>query len=161
MGSQQLESVGIRRAELDDRAGLVEVSKASGATVGKLDLAGWMGDPEIFTYVAEDSQLFGYITAGPPRDALFSADTGEVYALCVLPEYWGQGIGRKLVVHGISVLKRRHFNRVVVWLPAEAERARRMLRGLKFSGNGMNRETNLPGQVLWEEGFELDASDYF
>jgi hypothetical protein len=36
-----------------------------------------------------------------------------------------------------------------------------MLRGLKFSNNGMNRETNLPGQVVWEEGFEMDASDYF
>ncbi len=115
----------------------------------------------IFSYLAEDTRPFGFVTVGQPAESIFEAGTGEVLGLYVQQDYQRQGVGKKLLVHGISVLKRRRCERVVIWLPEEAEGAGALLNSSGFEANGMTRERNEDGTTERSSCYQLDITDYF
>lgn len=161
-----LESVSIRRATVDDVPGLQAVESQALASahiipVSGTDWAPYVDDQARFIYLAEDTAPFGFVCAGRPQDIdVLPATAGEIIGLYLHPDYQGHGMGRKLLVRGLSVLKRRGFETGFIWLRQDASRAKRVVASLGFAETGYERSTRAHGIVL-EQGFEVDLESYF
>ncbi|MCF6137304.1 GNAT family N-acetyltransferase [Pseudalkalibacillus berkeleyi] len=72
-----------------------------------------------FMYVASvDNRIVGFINGGPNRSNEFRYE-GEIYALYLLENYQGRGIGRELFNRVISTIKCRGWNSMLVWVLEE------------------------------------------
>ncbi len=96
----------------------------------------------------------GWIAFGGCRDADASADTGEVEALYVLPDYWSTGTGRELWLRARSRLRERGFGRVTLWVLSDNARAVRFYVAAGFAA-AMQRNIEIGGAVLAEIRYEL------
>lgn len=122
----------------------------------------YLNDATRFIYLAEDENPFGFVCAGEPITSdLPGESVGEVIGLYLLPGYWGHGMGRKLLVRGLSVLKRRHFEEAFLWVRVDADGAIGAVRSLGFDAIDMHRETNLAGGVIAEQGYRISLDNYF
>lgn len=75
-------------------------------------------------YVAEDDaegggHIVGFASGGVERSEDMPAYDGELYAVYVLQEYHGQGIGRRMVRALAERLAKRNFNAMLVWVLAD------------------------------------------
>ena len=66
----------------------------------------------------------GYALAGPPRDEA-PARAGELYAIYVLPDEWGNGVGTALLTAVTSYLRSEAYVTAVLWVFDANARARR------------------------------------
>ncbi|MDE0759017.1 MAG: GNAT family N-acetyltransferase [Pseudomonadales bacterium] len=161
------EVVGIRRARPEDVGHLTALQHAAqiSVEVGWQEVApwhSWLTDTGVFTYVAEREELLGVVVAGPVGESVLQdGQTGEIIAWFLHPEAWCQKLGRKLLVHGVSVLKRCLFNRAVIWIPDKARRAESIAVSLKFNVTGMERIRNLASGSVNEICYQLDLDGYF
>ena len=115
-----------------------------------------------FTYLCEDSSPFGFVTSADPVEEYFrDGETGEILGLCLHPDYWGSGYGKKLLVHGITVLKRRGFEQAIMWIPDFAEHAIAVSESLQFKQIEGSRVSNHQQGDLLENCYRLDLSGYF
>ncbi len=87
--------------------------------------------------------------------------TGEVLGLFVAPPYWGHGMGRKLLVRGLSVLKRRQFESAFLWVRDDLPRVADIVESLGFERAVMQRTTNLGTGERVETAFHKSLEDYF
>jgi GNAT superfamily N-acetyltransferase len=75
---------------------------------------------QMFVYVAEDEQgqIVGFVEGGPERrhDAEYPA---ELYAIYILKEYQGRGLGRRLTHELVKSLLEAGMNAMLVWALAE------------------------------------------
>ncbi|MFT4799127.1 MAG: GNAT superfamily N-acetyltransferase [Candidatus Azotimanducaceae bacterium] len=164
-----LHSVGIRRADRADYAALIQLSAEL------LPKPHWYSQwrerllvSDVFTYLAEDETIFGFVTAGP--SLLLAADVGEVCGLFLSSDHRGSGMGKKLLVRGLSVLKRRGFDCAVIFVNsvssgssggAERDILTPMLEGLGFVADVGERELNNKGVTIHQTGHSLNLRDYF
>lgn len=75
-------------------------------------------------WVAEkNSVILGWVAFGPSRDEDASPITGEIEAVYIRPECWGQGIGKSLLSAAANVLLARQFTRVTLWTLSNNRRA--------------------------------------
>ena len=118
--------VGIRRAELQDVESLSQLTS-------ELCVSWWdmFASPEIFSYLAEDNEPFGAVSVSAASDSRLD-NAGEVLVWYLHPKFRQVGLGRKLLVHGLSVLKRRDFEIARIWIPETADDALKVLYGLHF-----------------------------
>ena len=73
-----------------------------------------------------DSRVVGFCFVGLCQDAdLAIAGIGEVGALYVEPESWGEGLGRVLFAFGVDHLRESGFSEAVLWVLDTNDRARR------------------------------------
>lgn len=164
---KQLESVSIRRAKKGDLDSLKDIqqlayARSYGDSSLVEDLEGLFDRRRVFIYVAELEVPFGYVAAGEPREDLFKdADTGEIIDLCIDPDYWGHGYGRKLLVHGVSILRRHNLGKAIVWTREGAERTKQVVESLHFQFSDTQRTTNRKGIEVNEDCYELDIASYF
>ena len=101
------------------------------AYLASLDLAertlAWnkrLANPALGTVVAEQGgEIVGFSFAGPDRGGKPDA-RGEVYALYVVEENKGQGLGRALLEHSLAWLAASGLVPVRVWVFVENARAR-------------------------------------
>jgi L-amino acid N-acyltransferase YncA len=78
------------------------------------------------TLVAEeDGRVMGFASLGPSRDEDVPAGTGEVYAIYLLPEWFGRGVGRQLFARANERLRDLGYVRATLWVLATNERSRR------------------------------------
>ena len=61
-------------------------------------------------------------------------DVGEIFALYVLADYYGKGVGRKLMDVGLEQIK--HFSQVRLWVLKENRRAIRFYEKCGFQPDG-------------------------
>ncbi|HSI98419.1 MAG TPA: GNAT family N-acetyltransferase [Gaiellaceae bacterium] len=103
-------------------AGLVEEHRA--AQWGE-----WLSSPEPrrHTLVVDvDGGIVGFAHVGPTRDPEASDElVGELYAIYVLPESWGRGIGRALMAEVLARLRSDGFREAVLWVIEDNPRTRR------------------------------------
>ncbi len=73
-----------------------------------------------YTYVAEDESghIVGFISGGLNRDAS-EEYTGELYAIYILKEAQGHGIGKKLTRVLVERLIQEHYYSMLVWVLAD------------------------------------------
>ena len=83
--------------------------------------------------VAKDNgRVIGFVGYGD-RDGE-AADTGEIFALYVLAEYYGKGVGRRLMEAGLERL--REYPAVCLWVLKENARAIRFYEKCGFCADG-------------------------
>lgn len=62
-----------------------------------------------------NATMVGFICFGPSRDK-DRADYGEIYAVYLLKEHWGAGIGYKLYANARTKLRDHGFQRAYLWV---------------------------------------------
>jgi ribosomal protein S18 acetylase RimI-like enzyme len=84
---------------------------------------GWLADRRSATFVGElDSEVRGFVGVGESRE---EPGVGELYAIYVLPEAWGTGLGTALIERGEEELRARGFDVATLDVLADNPRARR------------------------------------
>lgn len=68
--------------------------------------------------------MVGFASVGPCRDP-DRPGAGELYAIYLLPEAWGCGVGRELIIAGLDVLAGFKFAEATLWVLDTNARARR------------------------------------
>ncbi len=159
---KRLSSVSIRRglpADLPDLDAVIEGCEAPPPAVA---LAAVLSARDRFIYLAETERAFGFVAAGTKAMGDERDGEGEILGLFVLPRFQGHGIGHKLLVQGISVLKRRHFETVIAWVWADSPAATRVLASVGFERVAqMQRMRNEGTATLVEDAWRIDLDGFF
>jgi L-amino acid N-acyltransferase YncA len=126
----------IRKASVEDAAGIAHVHVASWKTT----YAGIMPDEVLqnldvqergkmwtsiltthkdrnSTYVAttEEGTVIGFASGGKAQSDTFGADA-ELYAIYLLEERQGKGVGRELFLHVVAELQEKQYESMVTWV---------------------------------------------
>jgi len=161
MTKVSVKQVGIRRALAADAGALNQIrSKTPGPFAPTRGLERHLAEPGVYTYLAEDEAPFGFVTVGPATD-LEHAGLGEVREWFVSATYQQCGYGRKLLVHGLTVLKRRMCDSALIWLPVEATRPLDVLLKHGFKAYPAQRCVNVDQLSSAEQAYIRDLGDYF
>jgi GNAT superfamily N-acetyltransferase len=82
-------------------------------------------------HVAADAEggIIGFASGGPRRGTILPAEA-EIYALYVLPDHQGQGIGRRLVARMFDYFSSREWNSAGLWVVEANQPARRFYEAL-------------------------------
>ena len=138
------------------------LSSFSGRICPALPLHDWsfaLDENKHFIDLAEDDQLFAFVCGGQPEHADVVPDgTGEIFVCMVDPGHRRQGIGRKLMIRAVTVLKRRGFECAFMWLPESHEWLIGWAREIGFVGSDYERSGATPQR---ERGFLLDLDLLF
>jgi len=87
----------------------------------------------------EGPAICGFATIGAANDQR-DGSLGELLALYVDPDHWGQGIGRRLMVAARRLLTERAFDRAILWVLEGNERAERFYRADRWVPDGTHRQ---------------------
>ena len=99
---------------------------------------------ERVAWVAErDGRVVGFCVTGPSEDADADRRTAEVYAIYLLPEVVGTGVGRRLFEHAVEDLRRRGFRAATLWVLEANERARRFYERAGWRTDGAVNEERI------------------
>ncbi|MDW5265612.1 MULTISPECIES: GNAT family N-acetyltransferase [Acidobacteriaceae] len=102
------------------------------------------------TIVAEDDGCIrGFVTAAPSRDSDLPS-YGEIYALYVDPEQWGQGIGAALMAAARAHLVQAGFQHALLWVLAGNLRAERFYRRDGWTSDDHRRNDTIWGITVEE-----------
>ena len=135
--------VGVRRAVMADRDSLDQLCSE---VLPRPVFKDYLEAQGVFSYLAEEEQPFGVVTVGRSGD-VGSRHTGELLAWFVAPSCRGRGWGGKLLIHGMSVLKRRLFEEAFIWVPSDSEAAIHIVERIGFDRHGSERVDNQTGQT--------------
>jgi GNAT superfamily N-acetyltransferase len=86
-----------------------------------------------------DGQVVGLACAGRARDGDVAEGTGELYALYVDPDSWGQGHGRALDAAARAHLRDALFTGAVLWVLEDNARAREFYERCGWVADGTRR----------------------
>jgi len=100
----------------------------------------------ISTLLAKDGNVVvGFADYGPYRgDDIQGA--GEVYAIYLLSDYYGQGVGTRLMNAALQSMP--NYDKVVVWVLRGNERAIRFYERFGFRFDGESQTLDLGGEVM-------------
>ena len=101
------------------------------------------GGPETIV-VVDAGAIRGFATTGPARGSE-DPRTGELLALYVDPDFWGRGLGRRLMVEARRRLTERGFAEAILWVLAGNDRAERFYRADGWLPDGARREEEIWG----------------
>lgn len=75
------------------------------------------GIEENHVFIAEDEygQIVGFATGGKERTGKYEAYKGELYAIYLLEEQQGKGLGEKLFMAVVDDLKTKKLNTMLIW----------------------------------------------
>ena len=110
---------------------------------------------ERFYCADDDGRMVGRLVFGCSRDPDKPA-AGEVMAIYLLPEFWGQGFGRLMMDFAIASLKAEGYREVLLWVLAENTRARRFYERYGFKADGVSKLIDL-GRPLVEVRYLLGS----
>lgn len=81
--------------------------------------------------------IVGWVAGGLCRDAdRPGPGHGEIYAIYVLPEWWGRGAGRLLMAHAVRALAGAGCGDITLWVLEANQRARRFYEAAGFCADG-------------------------
>jgi ribosomal protein S18 acetylase RimI-like enzyme len=117
-------------------------------------------DPDSASAVVElDGRVIGYIVFGAGRDRDARPRIGEIWALYVHPAAWRRGLGRRLVEHALTELRRAGYRRATLWTLAESAAAKAFYEGCGFKTDGATQRRAALGNPLEiRYGIDLPAS---
>jgi GNAT superfamily N-acetyltransferase len=168
----------IRRALADDALGVATVHVRSWQAayrgllpdtyLDQLDVerlrAGWERNiaetdwPRNGTLVATEANgnVVGFANIGPARDGDGDpAVTGELVAIYLLPEAWGSGVGRRLMLAAVNVLREAGFAEAILWVLDGNERAQRFYEIGGWQLDGVTKDAVIADLPLPEVRYRL------
>ncbi|WP_413377524.1 N-acetyltransferase family protein [Alkalihalobacillus sp. 1P02AB] len=109
-------------------------------------------EDNVFIYVAEHSKhgIVGFVTTGPQRYEV-EGYPGEVYAIYLLEEFQGTGVGKKLFIRAVQQLEVLGFPSFTVLLMKENTPAKRFYDHL--GGKEIKQSTFEINEVVYEDIF--------
>lgn len=112
-------------------------------------------DPaKTFTTVAiESGSIRGFATTMPARDRDMEG-FGELCALYVDPDFWGQGMGKALSAAARARLAGQGFHRAILWVLAGNERAQRFYLSDSWTTDNAGRIASIWGIELHEVRYQ-------
>ncbi len=120
-------------------AGLIDGNYLAAFTLEKAEQTAFRYRERLL--VAMDGErVVGFAGYGPYRDDTMP-DTGEVYALYTLKEYYGQGVGRQLMEAALDRLK--EYPCIALWVLKDNARAIRFYEKCGFAFDGAEETLNL------------------
>ena len=113
--------------------------------------------PEHAAFVAVvDSRIVGFVSAGPAHDIdLGPGRPGEVYAIYVEPESWGDGVGRALLAAAVDLLQADDMDPLVLWVLEGNARARAFYERAAWRLDGAARTETFGGEEAGEVRYRL------
>lgn len=102
------------------------------------------------------SRVVGYCNFGPDRDPT-TQGFGEIYALYVLPEHQGQGIGKALVQAAGRSLAERGFQRMIIFVLRENTPSRKFYEAIGGRAE-REQEITIRGFPAHEVGYAYDLA---
>ena len=84
----------------------------------------------------EGGRVIGFADYGPCRDEDLGS-AGEVYAIYILREYYGRGIGRALMSHALDAMK--EYRQIAVWVLENNQRAVRFYESFGYEPDGSEK----------------------
>jgi len=119
-----------------------------------------------YVFVAEDDEeIIGFVAGGPEREETVRRSDGllfdaELYAIYLLAEYRGRGIGARLFHMLAEALFMAGFRRMLLWVLTENESARRFYEAIGGAAEPP-RMVRIVGVDLEETGYgwELPIKD--
>jgi len=104
-----------------------------------------------------DEQVAGFASIGPTRDPdADPASTGEVRAIYLLPQAWGQGLGRDLMSATLARLAVLGYQAATLWVLKENARARRFYQAAGFTTDGAEQTEDIAGAPVTEIRYRRD-----
>ncbi|MBY8877939.1 GNAT family N-acetyltransferase [Streptomyces sp. PLK6-54] len=97
-----------------------------------------------------DGVVVGWAAVGPYRGEPDDARDGELYALYVLPEHVGTGVGRALTAAAVRRTAELGRSRLLLWVLADNSRARRFYDRAGFAPDGAETSDDYAGVPLRE-----------
>ncbi len=88
--------------------------------------------PDNIIVAKENGNVIGFVCYGDRGEE--APDVGEIFALYVLADYYGKGVGRKLM--DVALEKIKHFSQVRLWVLKENRRAIRFYEKCGFQPDG-------------------------
>ena len=93
------------------------------------------------TLVAEIGDVIvGFAGVGPRDFSTEETRVGELYAIYVLPEIHGRGVGRALMAETVSRLRGAGFGEAVLWVFADNPRTRRFYEHVGWRTDGGKKD---------------------
>jgi ribosomal protein S18 acetylase RimI-like enzyme len=107
------------------------------------------------SFVADTGRgLVGFSIGGSSRDADLPTGAGEVYAIYLLPEALGRGLGRALFARSLATLSEQGKSEVVVWMAEANARAQRF-----YAAAGLAFERGVPTKSVVFQGRDIGVSE--
>lgn len=111
------------------------------------DETNWVG-------IAGEDEIVGFAGGGRTRDVDAGDRTGEVFAIYVLPEHWGSGVGQALMDAASEWLRER-FDSATLWVLDTNARARRFYEKCGWRFDGATRQDDRGSFVLNEVRYRV------
>jgi ribosomal protein S18 acetylase RimI-like enzyme len=112
----------------------------------------WEQDTHRLTVADHDGEIVGFTYVGPSE----TEGAVELYAIHVVPELVGTGIGRELMVNALEQLRDIGGERAVLWVLEENGRARRFYERGGWKPDGETRVEAVSGQPVPQLRYSLD-----
>jgi GNAT superfamily N-acetyltransferase len=93
---------------------------------------------------AEQGTIVGLVHFGPNEEE----PVGEIHHFFVVPERWGEGVGRALMARALAELRAAGFSEAMLWVHAENGRARRFYEAGGWRPDGAELEQQPFGRVV-------------
>jgi GNAT superfamily N-acetyltransferase len=108
--------------------------------------------PRLGTLVAEEGKdVVGFASICPARDDDEEpGSVGELAAIYLLPEAWGEGLGRELMISALSALSDAGFGEAILSVLDTNSRARRFYEAARWHTDGAVKQDSGRGFVLNE-----------
>jgi ribosomal protein S18 acetylase RimI-like enzyme len=104
----------------------------------------WEQDTHRLTVADHDGEIVGFTYVGPSE----TEGAVELYAIHVVPELVGTGVGRELMVNALEQLREIGGERAVLWVLEENGRARRFYERGGWKPDGETRVEAVSGQPV-------------
>ena len=110
----------------------------------------------------EEGTVVGFASVGPSRDEDANGE-GEVWAIYLLADRWGQGIGKALMDAALDSLRQAGFTVATLWVLDTNERARRFYEAGAWVPDGATKQDDRRGfpvtEVRYRRELEPRPSD--
>jgi GNAT superfamily N-acetyltransferase len=111
----------------------------------------WLSEPPLHdVHVAEVGDgIVGFVSTGDPQDPRDRADGRlELYAIYLLEEYTGRGIGRDLIITAEARMQSRDATEAILWVLDGNESTRRFYESGRWEWDGETRPHPIGGPDL-------------
>jgi len=115
------------------------------------------GENGVFVAVNNDV-ISGFINFGKALDEDVDSQTAEVYAVYVLLEHQGLGIGKMLWDQAVQELKARGFSKCAVWVLDTNQPATGFYQRVGCRADGANKRVTIGGKEVTELRYQVSLN---